>query len=149
MTLTLDTKQDRAAGCRAWWCPLRHSGAHRAYIVDQLTWSHPLLFLSSTVLFSYHHQYITRNTPQPLTLTTSGASQQCKIIKFYDNYTVSQKNKTPKSCPSPIGGEPSLPFLYPPLPFPSTSLHLPFFHLPLEVGPLNTAGGLGERCKLP
>ena len=29
------------------------------------------------------------------------------------------------------------------------SLPLPSFPLPLEVGPLNPARGLGERCKLP
>jgi len=40
-----------------------------------------------------------------------------------------------------------------PLPSPLFSLPFPFsfpplFPLPLEVGPLNTARGLGERCKL-
>jgi len=42
----------------------------------------------------------------------------------------------------------SLPPLFPflSLPLPLFSLH-PF--LPLEVGPLNQARGLGERCKLP
>jgi len=42
-----------------------------------------------------------------------------------------------------------IPFLPPSIllpPFPSLSLHFPF--LPLEEGPLNTARGLGERCKL-
>jgi len=42
---------------------------------------------------------------------------------------------------------PSLPLLYPPLPFPSLSVPFPF--LPLEVVALNTARGLGECCKLP
>jgi len=47
---------------------------------------------------------------------------------------------------------PSLPFpsLPPPFPFPLPPrpplLSLP---LPLEVGPLNPARGLGERCKFP
>ena len=48
-----------------------------------------------------------------------------------------------------IGAVPSAPpLLSPPLPYPP----LPFRPLPspsLEVGPLNPAGGLGERCKLP
>jgi len=35
------------------------------------------------------------------------------------------------------------------LPSASLSLPLPFPSLPLEVGPLNTARGSGERCKLP
>ena len=47
---------------------------------------------------------------------------------------------------------PSFP-LYPlPLSFPSplpSSPTLPLLSLPLEVGPLNTAKGSGERCKLP
>jgi len=50
---------------------------------------------------------------------------------------------------SPIVGNP--PLLFPPLP--SHSLPLPspspFPSFPLEVRPLNTARGSGERCKLP
>jgi len=42
----------------------------------------------------------------------------------------------------------SLPLL-PPSPFPPLPSLFPFPLLPLEVGPLNTARGLGEHCKLP
>ena len=46
--------------------------------------------------------------------------------------------------PFPHFPSPPLPFPFPALPFPS------LFPLPLlEVGPLNTARGSGERCKLP
>ena len=56
------------------------------------------------------------------------------------------------TAPFPLS--PSLPLPSPPFspPFPSPPLSyptLPSPPLPLEVGPLNPAGGLGERCKLP
>jgi len=48
---------------------------------------------------------------------------------------------------------PPLPFpsRHPPFPFPLPPPSPPFpsLPLPLEVGPLNTARGSGERCKLP
>jgi len=49
----------------------------------------------------------------------------------------------PKSClPSPFPSSP-------PSLFPLPSFPLPFLPSPLEVGPLNPARGLRERCKLP
>ena len=67
-------------------------------------------------------------------------------MSFCHNFTLADPD-------SPTGGPtlPSLPLTYPPFPFLSPSLPLrpPFLYLPLEVGPLNTARGLGECCKLP
>ena len=50
----------------------------------------------------------------------------------------------------PLPPFPSPPSPSPPFPVPSLPLPLPIqsFPLPLEVGPINPAGGLGERCKL-
>ena len=55
---------------------------------------------------------------------------------------------SPSLSGSPLPPLPSLPFPFlpsPPLPYPSPPVLSP----PLEVGPLNTARGSGERCKLP
>ena len=55
----------------------------------------------------------------------------------------------------PILFSPSPPLFYPSSAFPSSPLSLLYFlsfpvpPLPLEEGPLNTAMGFGERCKLP
>jgi len=50
---------------------------------------------------------------------------------------------------SPIGATlTSLPIPYPPLPFPSPSSPPPF-PVPLEVGPSNTARGLGSAVSSP
>ena len=54
--------------------------------------------------------------------------------------------KTTGGSRLPNWGQPFSPFPFPT--FSSLPLPSPSLPLPLEVGPLNTARGLGERCKL-
>ena len=84
-----------------------------------------------------------------LLLTLSqGRQPWCNDIKqgrqSVMNFGAKLPSSSPTSPPFPLTlPSPSLPF---PLSPPLSSLPSP---LPLEVGPLNSARGLGERCKLP
>ena len=75
------------------------------------------------------------------------------INEFY-LYKLLQRADQARNQTYPKGGSYSSPLPFPLSlpPFPSTSPPLPILPLPpfpLELGPLNPARGLGERCKLP
>ena len=67
------------------------------------------------------------------------------VTRYVEDRDMRWRIQTPRLGANP----PSFPLPYSPLSFPSNSPSHPHFaSLPLEVGPLTTARGSGERCKL-